>query len=108
MDRSLAEEDLLRTDNTYEQRDTGQGLQRVQEAPRTSRAMHQLLHATQQKLLAQSGSWVGSTLIHLGDSNVPNSLMFIDKYSQVRRATRTRAQPRSTRDATVGSAAWFT
>jgi hypothetical protein len=75
----LAEDDLLRSGNDYEQRDTGQGLQRVQEAPRTSRAMHQLLHVTKQA----AGSWVGSSLIHLGDSNVPNALMFIDKYSQV-------------------------
>jgi len=75
----LAEEDLLRASNPYEQRDTGQGLQRVQHAPRTTRAMHQLLHTTQ----AKCGSWVGSSLIHLGDSNVPNALMFIDKYSQV-------------------------
>ena len=75
----VAEEDLLREDNGYERRDTGQGLQRVQPAPRTSRAMHQLLHTTQTRL----GAWVGSSLIHLGDSNVPNALMFIDKYSQV-------------------------
>ena len=75
----LAEDDLLRASNPYEQRDTGQGMQRVQAAPRTSRAMHQLLHTTQQRL----GGWVGSSLIHLGDSNVPNAFMFIDKYSQV-------------------------
>ena len=43
----LAEDDLLRASNGYEQRDTGQGLHRVQNAPRTSRAMHQLLHSTQ-------------------------------------------------------------
>ena len=76
----LAEDDLVRASNPYAQRDTGQGLQRVQHAPRTTRAMHQLLHTTQSKC----GSWVGSSLIHLGDSNVPNALMFIDKYSQVR------------------------
>ena len=43
----LAYQDLLRADNAYELRDTGQGLHRVQPAPRTSRAMQQLLHLTQ-------------------------------------------------------------
>ena len=43
----LADQDLLRPDSAYELRDTGQGLHRVQPAPRTSRAMQQLLHLTQ-------------------------------------------------------------
>ncbi|POM79677.1 RxLR effector candidate protein [Phytophthora palmivora] len=41
--------------------------------------MHVILHSTQRDL----DSWVGSSVIHLGDKNVPNALMFIDKYTQV-------------------------
>ncbi len=56
-----------------------QGLNRVQQAPSVSRAMHAVLHRCQQRL----GTWVGSSVVHLGDHNVPNALMFIDKYTQV-------------------------
>ena len=57
-----------------------QGLNRVQQAPSVSRAMHAVLHRCQQRL----GTWVGSSVVHLGDHNVPNALMFIDKYTQVK------------------------
>jgi Protein of unknown function (DUF2009) len=43
--------------------------------------MHKILHSVQSRV----GSWVGSSVIHLGDSNVPNSLTFIDKYAQLTR-----------------------
>lgn len=76
---ALAEQDLLREDSRYELRHTGQGLQRVQPSPLVYQAMHQTLARTKQSL----GTWVGSSVIHLGDNNVPNALMFVDKYLQV-------------------------
>lgn len=78
---SLAEQDLLSQKESYELRNTGQGLQRVQSSPRVYRAMHEILSCTQARL----GGWVGSSVIHLGDKNVPNALSFIDKYMQVSR-----------------------
>src|SRR5688572_21683250 len=72
---SLADKDLLSEDNIYRLRDTGQGLNRVQMCPAVSKVMHSILHCSQQK----AGYWVGSSVIHLGDKNVPNALMFIDK-----------------------------
>ncbi|KAJ3340333.1 hypothetical protein HDU93_007174, partial [Gonapodya sp. JEL0774] len=53
----LAEQDLLDEDHMYRLRDTGQGLNRVQAAPRVSRAMHSILNKAQKKL----GYWVGSS-----------------------------------------------
>ena len=80
----LAEMDLI-GDGTnftpYELKNTGQGLQRVQQSPRVYRAMHEILAHTKNKL----DGWVGSSVIHVGDNNVPNTLLFIDKYTQVAR-----------------------
>ncbi|CAE6498645.1 unnamed protein product [Rhizoctonia solani] len=78
---TLTETDLLSTTSLYRLRDTGQGLNRVQHAPKTSREMHAILGRAQRDL----GSWVGSSVIHMGDHNVPNALLFIDKYSQIYR-----------------------
>jgi len=96
---SLAEQDLLAEGSPYRLRDTGQGLNRVQLAPKTSRMMHIILNRAQKSV----GTWIGSSVIHMGelysllfwnglqsncpkgDHNVPNALMFIDKYSQIYR-----------------------
>lgn len=77
----LAEDDLIDPENPNELKDTGQGVHRVQPAPRVFPAMEDLLSATKQHV----GDWIGSSKIHLGDHTVPNTLMFIDKYTQVPR-----------------------
>eukprot|EP00899_Mesostigma_viride_P025279 jgi/Mesvir1/5936/Mv00701-RA.2 len=77
-----ADEDLLAERNHYALRDTGQGLNRVQAAPSVSRSIQRILYNMQRRV---GGDWVGSSVIHLGDHNVPNALIFIDKYTQVSR-----------------------
>eukprot|EP01107_Rhizomastix_libera_P016272 TRINITY_DN666_c0_g1_i3.p1 TRINITY_DN666_c0_g1~~TRINITY_DN666_c0_g1_i3.p1 ORF type:complete len:748 (-),score=191.42 TRINITY_DN666_c0_g1_i3:75-2318(-) len=78
----LAERDLLMSEHLYVLRHTGQGVHRVQHCPCTYRAMQSILQSAQRSV---GDSWVGSAVIHLGDHNVPNALLFIDKYTQVPR-----------------------
>ncbi|KNC51402.1 uncharacterized protein AMSG_07586 [Thecamonas trahens ATCC 50062] len=79
----LADADLLDPASPYELRDTGQGLNRVQAAPRIARAMRSLVNTVQASF---RGAWVGSAVVHVGDDMVPNALAFIDKYNAVARA----------------------
>jgi hypothetical protein len=87
----LAEKDLLNEKIPYDLKNTGQGLQRVQPSPYVYKAMHEILVHVQQTLGSLSSnnslgsSWVGTSVIHLGDHNVPNALVFIDKYTQISR-----------------------
>ena len=77
----LAEHDILNPENPYSLVDTGQGLHRVQQSPNVMKNIQRILVNTQSMV----GSWIGSSVIHLGDKNVPNALMFIDKYTQIQR-----------------------
>ena len=78
---SLAEADLL-DGGGYRLRDTGQGIHRVQAAPHVGRFMHHVLSRLQSQC---KGDWVGSSAVHLGDNDVPNALVWIDKYTQIPR-----------------------
>lgn len=77
----LADDDLLSSKTRYRLADTGQGLNRIKPCPQVSRAMHGIINKTQKR----TGSWVGSSVVHLGDHTVPNALFFLDKYLQVPR-----------------------
>jgi len=77
-----ADDDLLSTTTTYQLQNTGQGLNRVQSCPRVGKLMRSLLTKTQR---AADATWVGLSVIHLGDRDVPNALVFIDKYTQIPR-----------------------
>ena len=107
---AMAEDDLLSESITYSLQDTGQGMQRVQQSPRAYKAMQEVLQRVQTNvghwvgtfgvvvvglccvhamicfvsLLGESSSalFSGSSVVHLGDHNVPNALSFIDKYTQ--------------------------
>jgi len=77
---AIAEEDLL-SGYDYRLRDTGQGYHRLQSAPKVGRFMGEVLG----RLQSQVGGWVGSAAVHLGDNDVPNALVWIDKYTQIPR-----------------------
>lgn len=77
-----ADKDLLSTSTSYSLLNTGQGLNRVQPCPLVARVMKHLLFTTQQEAGVQ---WVGLSVVHLGDRDVPNALIFIDKYTQISR-----------------------
>ncbi|CAN0423631.1 unnamed protein product [Ectocarpus sp. 12 AP-2014] len=77
----FADSDLLSGKASYRLQNTGQGLNRVQQCPSVSQEMRRILRIVQ----STCGPWVGLSVVHLGDRDVPNALVFIDKYTQIPR-----------------------
>lgn len=65
----LADLDML--SEPYRLADTGQGYQRLQCCPRVKSEMNRILSSVQNK----TTHWVGLSVIHLGDRDVPNALI---------------------------------
>ena len=74
-----ADHDMV--EQSYRLADTGQGYQRLQQCPNVSAQMRDVLN----KVHGMFSNWVGLSVVHLGDRDVPNALMFIDKYTQIPR-----------------------
>ncbi|AMD19381.1 HBR480Cp [Eremothecium sinecaudum] len=74
----LADKDLF-DGSSYRLSSTGQGLHRIKACPALYKRMHNIINECK----AKSGTWVGSSVVHLGDDAVPNALFFLDKYTQV-------------------------
>ena len=76
----VVEEDLiLDCGGHYRIMDTGQGYHRVCAAPKTHSRMSSSISEAHNKM----GGWIGIKVVHLGDQDVPNALVFIDKYTNI-------------------------
>ena len=68
---------LLEGGGSYRFCDTGQGYQRVCGGAKTAGRMRAAVSEAQSEM----HGWQGITVIHMGDRDVPNPLVFIDKYT---------------------------
>lgn len=75
------EDDMVTDCRGYRYRDTGQGFHRVCGGSSTYGLMMAAISRAHEKM----GGWVGSKVVHLGDNDVPNPLVFIDKYTIIPR-----------------------
>ncbi len=67
-----AEKDML--NENYRLVDTGQGYQRMHSCPTVSREMSRILSCVKSRV---GEAWVGLSVVHLGDRDVPNgNLLF--------------------------------
>eukprot|EP01060_Flectonema_neradi_P009272 TRINITY_DN1661_c2_g1_i1.p2 TRINITY_DN1661_c2_g1~~TRINITY_DN1661_c2_g1_i1.p2 ORF type:complete len:455 (+),score=61.36 TRINITY_DN1661_c2_g1_i1:218-1582(+) len=75
------ETDLLDSECDYTLSNTGQGFHRLQQSKRLYSAMDDIIRTTKEQVEV----WIGSDKVHMGDNQVPNGFLFIDKYTQISR-----------------------
>lgn len=76
-----AEKDMLFDgEGKYHFSNTGQGFHRVCNSPHSYKIMSECV---QEAVARMNGKWIGIKVIHLGDRDVPNPIVFIDKYTQI-------------------------
>lgn len=74
----MADSDLF-DGGHYRLASTGHGLNRLKSYPVIYKEMHKIISECRSK----TKTWIGSSVVHLGDDAVPNALFFLDKYTQV-------------------------
>ncbi|CCE64636.1 hypothetical protein TPHA_0I01290 [Tetrapisispora phaffii CBS 4417] len=74
----IADQDLF-DGSQYRLASTGHGLNRIKSCPGIYKEMHKIINECRSKC----DTWVGSSVVHLGDDAVPNALFFLDKYTQI-------------------------
>ncbi|CBH17992.1 Protein of unknown function (DUF2009), putative [Trypanosoma equiperdum] len=78
----VSEDDMLIDGSgQYSLVNTGQGYHRLCHARKSYARMSRVVNETEHQL----GRWIGIKVIHLGDRDVPNPLVFIDKYTVIPR-----------------------
>ncbi|KAG8343222.1 putative Protein of unknown function (DUF2009) [Trypanosoma vivax] len=79
-----SEDDMLKNNGEYLFTNTGQGYHRMCRADKSYSRMTQCVKEAEKRMRG----WVGIKVIHVGDRDVPNPLVFIDKYTVIPRIVR--------------------
>lgn len=78
--RAAEEDMLIDGGGMYQFVNTGQGYHRLCRSPKSYKIMSECVREAEARM---GGVWPGIKVIHVGDRDVPNPLVFIDKYTQI-------------------------
>lgn len=78
--RAAEKDMLIDGGGNYQFINTGQGYHRMCYSPNSYKIMSECVREAEARM---GGIWPGIKVIHVGDRDVPNPLVFIDKYTQI-------------------------